>query len=72
MPLTNSSVPKADAPVFISTLLVKAPYITGALSRTDCNKAIAAIASAFCRTIVPIKVKDAITPARVKGYITTI
>ena len=45
---------------------------TGAPSRTDCNRAIAASASAFCWTIAPIMVTGAIAPARVKGDITTI
>ena len=64
-------MPKAGAPLFMSTLEVKPPYITGAPGRTICTKARPASASAFCWTRAPARLTGAIAPARVKGVIAT-
>ena len=62
-----SGVPKAGAPVFMSTLDVKPPYTTGAPGRTICVKAMPASASAFCCARAPAIVTGAIAPASVNG-----
>ncbi|MNT89017.1 hypothetical protein D3C72_2296700 [compost metagenome] len=66
-----SGVPKAGAPVFMSTFEVKPPYMTGAPRRTIWVKAMPQSASAFCCTRAPAIVTGAMAPARVKGVITT-
>ena len=66
------AVPKAGAPDFMSTLLVKPPYATGAPGRTSCVKAMPASASAFCCATAPTIVTGAIAPASVNGVITMI
>jgi hypothetical protein len=46
--LAFSGVPKAGAPDFMSTLEVKAPYITGVPGLTSCVSTTPNGASAFC------------------------
>ena len=66
-----SGVPKAGAPVFMSTLVVKPPYMQGEPGATICAKAMPASASAFCCTREPITVGGLIAPDSVNGVIET-
>ena len=54
-----SGVPKAGAPERMSTLEVKAPYMTGAPGRTSCVSTTPNSASAFCCASAPASVTGA-------------
>jgi hypothetical protein len=66
-----SGVPKAGAPVFMSTFEVKVPMATGQPGLMYCSSAIAASASAIDSATAPAMVTGAIAPASVKGVTTT-
>ena len=65
-----SGVPKAGAPVFMSTLEVKPPYITGTPGRTIWVSTMPASASACCCDSAPASVTGLIAPASVNGVMT--
>ena len=66
-----SGVPKAGAPERMSTLEVKAPYITGAPGRTSCVSTMPNSASAFCCASAPASVTGLIAPISVNGVTAT-
>ena len=65
-----SGVPKAGAPVFMSTFEVKPPYMQGAPGATIWIRAMPASASAFCCASAPAMVAGAMAPESVKGVST--
>ena len=71
MALTYSGVPKAGAPVFISTFEVKVPKTQGVPGFINCRSDIAAKPSAIDCTTAPLIVTGAIAPAKVKGVTKT-
>ena len=69
--LVFSGVPKAGAPERMSTLEVKAPYMTGAPGRTSCVSTTPNSASAFCCASAPASVTGLIAPISVNGVTAT-
>jgi len=64
-------VPKAGAPLRMSTFDVNAPYITGVPGRTACASTTPNSASAFCCASAAARLTGVIAPISVKGVITT-
>jgi hypothetical protein len=65
-----SGVPKAGAPVFMSTFEVKPPYMQGAPGAAVWISVMPARASAFCCANAPAMVAGAMAPESVKGVST--